>query len=869
MTSISSYNNSKLYLIYFLKIFLTQPILAQIDNISFSYKEETLKTAIKQIINESNIPLIYPGDLENQKISETCNECNLDSALTILLSNTNYDWKKIQNQYTIYKLENFSYNVSGRVFDYKSNETIPYANIYIPEINIGTTSDNDGFFTLRGINKKSCTLSVSYIGYNVNKKSINIDSIDVINIFLTQKILPSKNIFIGGRYREFLQQSTEPGRISFSPKHVSSLPNLGEVDIFRSLQLIPGIHQALSGTAELYIRGGTPDQNIITIDGMTLYQKTHMFGFISGTQANAVKDIQVYKADYPIRFGGQTSGLIEITSRVGDTRKSHIKLFSNLTTNSLQLEAPLFSRGSLIITSRVSNNILTSKLYTRIQEFIISNDRFNSENNNENRPYSQEFKFNNNTIVLSYLLSPKNRMSLTHNEGSDLIIEKRSFFDFNEIFNTDSSIINEDTKWANRGTILNWSAYLSKNYQTKISISKSEYKSLYDSNLLDIIDNNDSSFKQIVHEENNFSNNTFNIHQIIKSIPNHDIKFGLSIVKLNSKFLTHRFLEDNISDSITSSQTGYKRSVYLEDRWNISKKLYLKLGFRDVFFSGTGKKYFSPRASLSFNIYPYIRLQTSFSTLNKFTHQYNNSLSTRGTNKTWIISDDIIPVSSSDNRHASIYLNKEYYELSFSYYFRKSKDIYDFNNIISPIPIINKEIENVQKGSEKTYGSEFFFRIKNQQYNGWISYQYNSTQFSFNHIDEGIFFQADHDLTHEFKTVFNASLFDIDLTATWSHTSGRVFTKQENININNDFTIVYKKGTRNKERLQPVHHLDLSAVKTYKIKKIRLETGISIYNVYNKKNVSHKKYNPFNNKQIVSDVIMLGFTPTFFIQLSI
>ena len=91
MTSISSYNNSKLYLIYFLKIFLTQPIQAQIDNISFSYKEETLKTAIKQIINESNIPLIYPGNLENQKISGDCNECNLDSALTILLSNTNLE----------------------------------------------------------------------------------------------------------------------------------------------------------------------------------------------------------------------------------------------------------------------------------------------------------------------------------------------------------------------------------------------------------------------------------------------------------------------------------------------------------------------------------------------------------------------------------------------------------------------------------------------------------------------------------------------------------------------------------------------------------------------------------------------------------
>ena len=603
------------------------------------------------------------------------------------------------------------------------------------------------------------------------------------------------------------------------------------------------------------------------MDGMTLYQKTHMFGFISSAQASAVKDIQVYKADYPIRFGGQTSGLIEITSRVGDTKEPHIKIFSNLTTNSLQLETPLFSRGSLIITSRLSNNIITSKLYKRIQEFVVSNDRFNSEKNNRDESYSQEFKVNNITSVLSYLLSPKNRISLTHNEGSDLIIEKRSFFDFNEIFNTDSSIINEDTKWANKGTILNWSYYFNKNYQTKILISNSEYKSIYNSSLLDIINNDNGSFKQNVHEKNSFSDNTYNIHQIIKSIPNHDIKLGITMMKLNSKLLTNRYLENNTSDSIISSQNGYKKLVYGEDKWDISKKLYLKLGFRDIFYSETKQKYFSPRASLSFYIYPNLKFQTSLSKLNKFTHQYNNSLSTRGTDKTWILSDNIIPVSKSENMHTSIYLNRKYYELSISYYSRHSNNIYDFNNIISPIPLINKTIDNIQKGSEKTSGSELFFRIKNQQYNGWISYQYNNTQFAFDHIDEGVFFPADHDLTHELKTVFNTSLFNIDFTATWSFTSGRVFTNPKNININSDFTIIYDKGTRNRERLQPVHHLDFSMLKTFQIGKIKLDTGISIYNMYNKKNISHKKYNPFNKENIISDVIMLGITPTFFIQL--
>ena len=116
------------------------------------------------------------------------------------------------------------------------------------------------------------------------------------------KVLTTREISIFGLPKEFMDRSNNPGQVSFSPRHIASLPNLGEIDIFRSLQFLPGVQIGLGGTSELYIRGGSPDQNLVLLDMMPIYQTGHMFGFISGISANAVKDIQVYKGGIPPRY---------------------------------------------------------------------------------------------------------------------------------------------------------------------------------------------------------------------------------------------------------------------------------------------------------------------------------------------------------------------------------------------------------------------------------------------------------------------------------------------------------------------------------------------------------------------------------------
>ena len=132
------------------------------------------------------------------------------------------------------------------------------------------------------------------------------------------KVLSTKEISIFGLPKEFMDRSKNPGQVSFSPIHISTLPNLGEIDIFRSLQFLPGVQLGLGETSELYIRGGSPDQNLVLLDWMPIYQTGHMFGFISGISANAVKDVQVYKGSIPPRYGGKISSVIDISSKTGN-----------------------------------------------------------------------------------------------------------------------------------------------------------------------------------------------------------------------------------------------------------------------------------------------------------------------------------------------------------------------------------------------------------------------------------------------------------------------------------------------------------------------------------------------------------------------
>ena len=146
-----------------LSLLIFSHIKSNNPQVSISYNDIAIDKAIQKIVTDYEVPIIYPSKIANQYVSIDCYDCDLETVLNIILSKIDYDWKKIGNQYTIFEIDAVKFNVTGRVYDKKSNETIPYANIYIPYLNIGTASDNEGFFSLSNIESKICTLLVSYI----------------------------------------------------------------------------------------------------------------------------------------------------------------------------------------------------------------------------------------------------------------------------------------------------------------------------------------------------------------------------------------------------------------------------------------------------------------------------------------------------------------------------------------------------------------------------------------------------------------------------------------------------------------------------------------------------------------------------------
>ena len=847
--------------------------------ISSTFNKAELKEALQKLSVDYQASIIYPSDISIHTISIECKNCELDSLLSLLLLKTTYDWEKINNQYIIFEIEKKTYSLSGKIYDYKSNETIPFANVYIPSLNIGSISDDQGIFSLTNIDSKSCSLFVSYIGYETEKKSIHLEKTknNVLEIYLKQKILNSKNIYIRGKSREFLNIANEPGKISFSPKHISTLPIIGEVDIFRSLQLLPGISQGLAGKAELYIRGARPDQNLLLIDGMPLYQETHMFGFVSSAQAQAIKDVQVYKGVYPAKYGGRTSGLIQISNHSGNTLKPSAKVFTNFTTNSAQIQLPVYSNGSLALSGRSSNNIVQTKLYKSIKDYIVGDDNFNlislSANENQSTKYSPKFFFTDFNAVGSHIINSKNRISFTIKHGKDIIKERREFYGFENILEFKSTKIIENTNLSNIGGIFKWTSYINPEWTIRSYYTDTHYFSNHDSKLFNNFSDNDT-FSQRNYEKNTFSNQLFKTYHNIKSIQNHDLEFGFSKSILNTEFLTERFL-NNASEKTYLKQNAILQSLFFEDKWSVAKSLILQLGLRNTYYSLTKLNYLEPRLSGILKINSNLSIEGAAGRNNQFTHQFNSPLSTRGTKGMWIIANDPIPVVASTSSQISAHWKSIKHELNLSFYDRKGSGYFDFKRHLSPITIMSKQndyVNNVisrNEGLEKTNGAEIFIRRKNQAINGWVTYQINNTKYSFPDIDDGKYYSAGHNIEHEFKSVFITSILDWNVTTNWSYSSGRLYTDENDVYITNDFQVLFNPGTRNNKRLRPIHHLDFSVSKNFEVSQFQVNAGLSIYNVFNKKNISHKRYNPYASGKIISDVVMLGTTPTFFIEISI
>ena len=833
------------------------------------FVNKPLNLAIDSLVSTYDLNIVYQDKIINNiTINSICKNCNSDEAIKSLLKNTSLDWKKNKYQYIIIN-NKINKTISGYIIDAKSGEYIPHANIYVKDSYLGTMSDEYGFFNISGNIDKADTLIISYIGYHPLKIVNNVN--DDANYYeIMPKILGVETINIFGEKIEFLQRSSSHGELAFSPRHITNLPNIGESDVFRSLQLLPGIQMGNSGFAGLFIRGGTPDQNRIILDGMTVYQVDHFFGFFSSINSNIVKDVQIYKSSFPAKFGGGISSIIDITGKSGSTKKQKLDLFTNMLSAGFTYQKPLSKRGSLILSARRSfTDQYQTKLYDKIHDFLISGSGLNigSELPSDSLSYSSQylpnFYFYDINGKFTYLPTEKDIISISFYEGRDYLGEEKTFDFPSDTIGVDQVKTNERTRWGNNGLSGRWLHRWSEKLTTQLFLSDTKYLS---NHLLNSYWSLDTSITPVYlsKDKNQIIDQTSRINVTYNTGKNHLIELGLA----KTIYTTDYSLD--LGDSIIFINEKIKGSLiegYVQDRWIVSPNMELLLGLRSEKFSKGNTIFIDPRLSASYHISDRLSLKVSGSRAHQFLNRFSNDVITNGSKFVWLIPNKHMEPMGSIQKNFGIEYDSPDIFFGFDLYNKNVSNISDFSQFVFPIDVYSESSNNLTfQGEGKSNGFELFFHKKKGKLKGWASYNYGTIQCKFPELNGGEVFLADHDRTHEIKSALISSIGKWTLTITGLISSGRVFTPNNNLmireNENANYTLQAEPGTKNSKRLPIVQRIDLSLNRSIYFMEKNIDIGISIFNVFNRKNISHRSYNLFIDPFISTDVIMLGFTPT-------
>ena len=854
------------------------PTYSQNSSIQFNYRDISLKVALDTLVDTYELNIVYRDQIVSKVYTRgSCNNCSPEEALNALLENSDLEWKKNQSQYVIIRKNQHSdRSISGYIFDGHTGEFIPHANILVKNTYRGTISDQFGFFTISGTVQSADTLIISYIGYEPTEY-VNINGLDIVRIELFPKVLGAETVNIYGEQLEFLQRSSGTGQLAFSPRHIANLPNIGETDIFRSLQLLPGIQMGNTGFAGLYIRGGTPDQNQIILDGMSIYQVDHFFGFFSAINSNIVKDVQVYKGGFPAKYGGRIASVIDITGKSGSTKQQKFDLFTNMLSAGITYEQPLSKRSSFILSVRRSfTDQYQTKLYDNIHDFLTSGSGLNigaelpSDTISYESEYLPNFYFYDINGKFTYLPNDRDIVSISFYEGKDYLGEEKNFDFESDSVGIEQVMVDEQTKWGNTGIGANWVRRWSRTTKTQLFMATTRYFSNHDLDSYWIIDT-DETPAYLSQDNNQIEDQTARMNVNWNIGPRHDLEAGVSTTIYKTNYSVQ--LGDSVI-LIDHEINGNLFEGYFQDRWALSPGLEILMGLRTSRFSKSNISYFNPRLSVFYRFTDKLFFKASTGITHQFLNRFSNDLITNGSKFVWLLPNDNADPMTAQQISLGIEYDTPHIFIGFDIYNKVIDNITDFSQLVFPVDTYIEETSTlVFKGSRTAKGLELLVRKKDGYLRGWAAYNYGIVECEFPDLNGGKTFLADHDRTHELKSAILWSLGPWNMAVTGLISSGRVYTPNNNLmireNENANYTLVADAGMRNSKRLPIVHRIDMSVTRSLRLLAKNWDIGISIFNLFNRRNISHRSYNLTTDPFITRDIVMLGLTPTLSVRLEI
>ena len=783
--------------------------------------------------------------------------------------------------------------ITGVIRDKESGETLPYANVILEQEDIGTAANQDGYFVIVDVPPGKHKLTVRYIGYSAEIMSVFVKPGSTVraDIELHQETIKGESITVYAN-APMMDASHEISRVSISPRQVVSLPNMGEVDVFRTLQLLPGISGASDGSSGLYVRGGTPDQNLILFDGMTIYHVDHFFGFFSAFNADAIKDIQIMKGGFPAEYGGRVSSVVNLTGKTGDMNRFRAGFGLNLLSGHGSCEIPLGEWGNLLIAGRRSyTDFIQSGLYNDIYSMITGDENSGMTGDQPGgggmrggmytSQFVPAFYFYDWNTKLSVKASETDRLVFSFYSGKDNLDNSQDFGDMAFRYETDDandesgSLSTQDlTTWGNTGLSCAWNRQWSERFHTGFIAAFSQYFSQRDrdteiSGLARFQDDSTTAARGMGlanQEDNLVTDVTAQWNAEWHAARQHRVKFGIKASAVESEYT---MAMNDTTVLLNRMDNAGIIAGYIQDRitWG---RTGLCLGMRTNFYGPAGKIFWEPRASFEYDILKPLKLKGAWGLYHQFVNRITNEQITQGSRDFWLLADDTMkPIFS---RHAILGLQYDAgaYMMSVEGYHKYMDNLAEFTRRFQG----RADYENFFFfGEGVSKGVELLIQKQKGWLTGWVGYTLGSVEYTFPNLNSGNPFPASHDRKHELNVVAKAGLGAWSFGATAVFASGQAYTAPESqyyLDMIGGESVSYiHVGEKNSSRLPDYFRLDLSASRHFESDMWRTEVGVSIFNSTNHKNVWYREYQMDTNPVTVTDVVMLGFTPTVYVQFNL
>ncbi len=741
------------------------------------------------------------------------------------------------------------HTISGYVKEVGSQEYLPMVSIYVPASKVGTTTNDYGFFSLT-IPEGTHELIVSFIGYGTIRKTVELtDDVELsFEMELSAESLDEVIIEADRGVNE--SQVTQMSVVTIKPSEIEDIPAiLGEKDVIKALQLMPGIQRGNEGSAGFFVRGGTPDQNLIILDEAPVYNSNHLFGIFSVFNGDAIKSIETYKGGFPARFGGRLSSVLKIDTKNGNKERLSGKVNVGLISSSLVLEGPIRKgKTSFIFSGRRTYADLLSKPF-------------------QSSDFKAGYFFTDLNFKIHHVFNEKNKLYWSNYFGQDRFTGDER--DDGERFKT-------RLFWGNITSTLRWNHQFSDKFFSNTSLIFSNYNFglKYDEKL------NDSRF--LFKLSSGINDYGIKADFDYYPNPNHSIRFGVastyhSFIPKQSKIRETGEDNNDVKQKIESLESA----VYAEDNWKITENLSLSPGARVTHFQFKSKSYlnFEPRATIAWNIKPDLALKASYSKMNQYIHLLSNSGIGLPTDL-WVSSTDNLKPQVS--QQYALGLAKDFldegYAITLEGYYKKMDDVISYKEGASFLLLEDLETgreidweENITTGEGWAYGAELLLRKKTGKLTGWLGYTLSWSERQFDGLNQGRKFFARYDRRHDLSLVGIYKPHErITLSGSWVFSSGNNFNLPDREAISNtaNFPIpisLFNGGTtpfsteRNNFRGESYHRLDLGVQFHKRFAKHRERTwGFSVYNIYGRRNPFYYYFDDAELKK----VSILQFIPS-------